>query len=337
MKPTLKDKLGIEYPIFLAPMAGGLVTPEFVAQVSSFGMLGAVPSGYLSLIQIREFVTKVKRHSGKPFSLNLFVDYNVYGTTSIQKPNEILAIERTFDKGCPTSFHVPSTPTMDDLIQLTIDCEVPAVSTTFALLRSTHVDALKDAGILLMTTINSVYELELALETQKPDVLIYQNEQAGGHKGGFTSLPHSDDTTILSAIEQHHDIYCVLAGGIVDKTDIASALNKGFDGVQIGTAFLATQESSANEDYKKAILKNQETAFTTSITGKSARGLKNRLACLDVQTNPGFPYMHYATAGLRKTAKAHGDMDYQSLWCGNGIVRINTLPTLSDFMKGLIS
>ena len=186
-----------------------------------------------------------------------------------------------------------------------------------------------------MTTINSVYELEVALKTQQSDVLIYQNALAGGHKGGSTSLPHSEEVAILESIQQHRNTHCVLAGAIVSKQDINTALSKGFDGVQIGTAFLATQESSANEEYKAAILHNTETTFTTRITGRPARGLKNRISCLDIQENLGFPYMHYATANLRKMAKSREDLNFQSLWCGDGIAKINNIPTLNDYMKAL--
>lgn len=127
----------------------------------------------------------------------------------------------------------------------------------------------------------------------------------------------------------------MLSGGIVNKQDINIALSKGFHGVQIGTAFLATQESSANEKYKNAILSNTETTFTTSITGREARGLKNKISCLTIEKNLGFPYMHYATANLRKLAKLHDDLEFQSLWCGNGISKIHSIPNLKNYMETL--
>ncbi len=335
MKSALQQKLDIKYPIFQAPMAGGVLSPGFVAQVSNYGMLGAVPSGYLSLDQAQEFIEEVKKQTSRPFSLNLFVDYMAYSDRPIKKPDEIVSIEQAYDEESFPTFCIPSLPSVDDLIQLAINCAVPVVSTTFGLLGPFHVTALKTAGIKIMTTINSVYELELALKNQQPDVLIYQNALAGGHKGGFTSLPYDDETAILEAIRQHRNTHCVLAGAIVGKEDVSAALSRGFDGVQIGTAFLATQESSANKEYKRAILNNRETAFTTSITGRSARGLRNRIASLDIQENLGFPYMHYATANLRKLAKSRGDPDFQSLWCGDGIAGIDTLPTLSEYMEAL--
>ena len=334
---TLQNKLGIKYPIFQAPMAGGILSPAFVAQVCNFGLLGAVPSGYLSLSQTSAFIEEVKKQTDLPFALNLFVDYEIYNShIQIKKPDEIIEIERIYDKESSYTFHLPSQPNIDTLIQLAIDCAVPVVSTTFGLLSPTHVEALKSAGIKIMTTINCVYELSIALKTQQPDILIYQNSQAGGHKGGSTSLPHSTEEEIVEYMDKQRNVYYVLAGSIVNKIDVDLALSKGFDGVQIGTGFLATQESSANNEYKRAIIKNTETAFTTSITGRPARGLINHIACLSIQNNLGFPYMHYATANLRKLAKTSGELDFQSLWCGNGISKIHNILTLNDYMESLI-
>lgn len=333
---TLQHKLGIKYPIFQAPMAGGILSPDFVAQVCNYGLLGSVPSGYLSLDQTHVFIEEVKKKTYQPFSLNLFVDYEIYNShIPIKKPDKIVEIERIYDKESSSIFYLPPQPNVGDLIQLAIDCAVPVVSTTFGLLSPIHVASLKAAGIKIMTTTNCVYELDIALKTQQPDVLIYQNVHAGGHKGGSTSLPHSEEAEIVEYMNKNHNAHYVLAGAIVNKQDIDLALSKGFDGVQIGTAFLATQESSANKEYKEAILRNTETAFTTSITGRSARGLINHISCLAIHENLGFPYMHYATTNLRKLAKSCGELDFQSLWCGNGIAKIDNIPTLNNYMKSL--
>ena len=337
MKQALLKKLNIIHPILQAPMAGGIVSPEFVAQVCEFGFLGGIPSGYLSLSQTKEFIQKVKAKTDKPFSLNIFVDYTKYGNTSINKPVEIVALERSLNEESEDSFKIPAIPSIDNLIQLVIDSAIPVLSTTFGLLSPNHIEILKENNIKIMTTINSIYELELALKCQGSDILIYQNAQAGGHKGGFTSLPHSDEFSILKHLESYPYTECVLAGGIVTRKDIDNALNMGFCGVQIGTGFLATQESSASDTYKEAIVTHQETALTMSITGKAARGLKNTISRLEVKENLGFPFMHYATSGLRKTAKSIDNREYQSLWCGDGISKVNTLPTLHDYMSGLVA
>lgn len=336
MRVTIQEKLGIKYPIFQAPLAGGIISADFVARVSAFGFLGTIPGGYLSLEQIRAFVQGVKEKTNKPFSLNLFVDYSPYDETLLRKPPEIIEQEKRLSADFSPFFSIVPPPSMDALVSLVIELAVPIVSTTFALLTPGHADKLKSAGVVIMTTVNSVYELNLALNTLSSDIFIYQNSRAGGHKGGFTSLPYSTESEILDSLKNHNEAYCVLAGGIVSKEDVAIALKKGFDAVQIGTAFIATQESRATDDYKMALVQHKKTVCTTSITGKVARGLQNQLAGLEITANLGFPYMHFATTALRSLAKAQGDIDNQSLWCGEGIIKITEILALDELMKSWI-
>jgi nitronate monooxygenase len=339
MKQALNDILAIDHPVLQAPMAGGITTPDFVAQISDFGMLGSIASGYMTIEQVSSFIDQVQALTTAPVSFNLFVDYDDYGQDSFVKPQEIVQIETGLGLAEDHSFTIPPPPTMGDLIALLIDRKVSIVSTTFGLLKDDDVIALKQAGIILMTTVNSVSEADIAIQTQDSDILIFQNADAGGHKGGFSEDSHSDISVFSSAMQRYPDRHFVMAGGIVTRDDIRQALKMGFAGVQIGTGFLATSESAASQIYKQSIIDatdQDHTMFTTSITGKSARGLKNTLAQLALKHNPRFPHMHYATAALRKHAKALGNSEYQSLWAGTGVTRINQLPDLYDYMKSLI-
>lgn len=339
MKYLLTESLGIDYPVIQAPMAGALTSPDFVAQISNFGMLGSIASGYLSLQQVDSFIDKVQALTNAPFMVNIFVDYSDYGQGSLAKPDEIVQIETRLGIDADSSFIVPPSPDMGDLVALLADRRVPIVSTTFGLLKDEDVATLKQAGIKLMTTVNAVAEIDVAIKTQDSDILIYQNTQAGGHKGGFSDDDHSDVSDFFSVMQNHPDRLFVMAGGIVTRDDIERALKIGFAGVQIGTGFLATEQSLASAAYKQSITnaKDQDnTVFTTSITGKQARGLKNALAQLEVKSNLGFPYMHYATASLRKHAKTLDNPEYQSLWAGTGVTKINEIPTLQDYMESLV-
>lgn len=339
MKHLLIELLGIDYPIIQAPMAGGLTTPDFVANVSNFGMLGSIASGYLTIEQVSSFIDHVQALTDAPYSINLFVDYDEYGQDRFAKPHEIVQIELGLGLKEDTSFTIPPPPAMSDLIALLIDRKVPIVSTTFGLLKDEDVTSLKQAGITLMTTVNSVSEVEIAIRTQDSDILIYQNTHAGGHKGGFSETEHSDETDFVSVMQNHPDRLFIMAGGIVTRDDVSHALKMGFAGVQIGTGFLATSESAASQIYKQSIINatdQDDTMFTTSITGKSARGLKNTLAQLTLKHDPRFPHMHYATASLRTHAKALGNPEYQSLWAGTGVAKINEITALSDYMTSLI-
>ena len=111
--------------------------------------------------------------------------------------------------------------------------------------------------------------------------MIYQNAQAGGHKGGFSDDDHSDVSDFFSVMQNHPDRIFFIAGGIVTRDDIERALKTGFASVQIGTGFLVTEQSLASAAYKQSITnaKDQDnTVFTTSIKGKQKRGLKIRVS-----------------------------------------------------------
>lgn len=336
---TLTELLNIDHPVVQAPMAGGITTSGFVADVSNFGMLGSMASGYLSLEQVDSFIGHVQAQTTAPFSVNIFVDYDDYGQDSFAKPQEIIQIETGLGLEEDHSFTIPPPPSMRDLVTLLIDRKVPVVSTTFGLLKDDDVAALKQAGIVLMTTVNAVDEIDIAIQTQDSDILIFQNAHAGGHKGGFSNGGHSDVTVFSAAMRRHPDKPFIMAGGIVTRDQIEQALKMGFAGVQIGTGFLATKQSAASQAYKQSIIDatdQDDTMFTTSITGKSARGLKNTLAQLALIHNMGFPHLHYATASLRKYAKAIDNLEYQSLWAGTGVTSINGIPDLHDYMQSLV-
>lgn len=320
-------------------MAGGITTPEFIAKVSNFGILGAIPSGYMPLKQVQEFIESVKTLTSKAFSVNLFVDYNCYSQEPLTKPKEILKIESELGILKESKFTIPSPPSMSDLIELLIEQDVPVVSTTFGLLKEAEIATLKKAGTLIMTTVNSVEEATIALETQDSDILIYQNSNAGGHQGGFKYDIYSTEVKFTSFMQRYDEKYLVMTGGIVTCNDVKCTLKKGFDGVQIGTGFLTTYESTASKEYKKALIaetRHDATMFTTSITGKKARGIKNTLTLLDIQNNPGFPHMHYATMSLRKYAKDVGNTEFQSLWAGSGINKIEKIEPLNEYMTALV-
>jgi len=70
---VLARRLGIHYPIILAPMAGGPSTPELVAAVSEAGGLGSLGAGYLTPEAIRSAIRDVRARTGRPFAVNLFI------------------------------------------------------------------------------------------------------------------------------------------------------------------------------------------------------------------------------------------------------------------------
>jgi nitronate monooxygenase len=135
--------------------------------------------------------------------------------------------------------------------------------------------------IVLIGTATTVDEA-IALEQAGVDVIAASGFEAGGHRGSF--LQPSEDSLIgtMALVPQVVDavgLPVVAAGGFGDARGIVAAFALGADGVQMGTAFLACEESGANTLHRKALLSGQarQTALTRGFTGRLARGIKNRL------------------------------------------------------------
>src|SRR3954447_8969101 len=72
-RETLLQRLRIQHPIFLAPMAGGPSTPELAAAVSNAGALGSIGVEYLTVDQTRDAIRRTRELTDKPIHVNLFV------------------------------------------------------------------------------------------------------------------------------------------------------------------------------------------------------------------------------------------------------------------------
>ncbi len=113
----------------------------------------------------------------------------------------------------------------------------------------------------------------------------------------------------------------IAAGGIADGRGFAAAFALGAAGVQVGTAYLFTPESTISDLHRDALrgARDDETALTNVFSGKPARGLLNRVmrevGPMSDQT-PAFPTAGNALAPLKAKAESAGSSDFSSLWSG---------------------
>lgn len=115
----------------------------------------------------------------------------------------------------------------------------------------------------------------------------------------------------------------IAAGGIVDGRGIAAAMTLGADAVQIGTAFLACDESGASDLHRKLLFREeaQNTGLSRAFTGRLARGIYHRFASEMKVHEPLFakyPAQSWIVAPLRAAALAQGRHDLVALWAGQG-------------------
>ncbi|HET8871989.1 MAG TPA: nitronate monooxygenase, partial [Aquabacterium sp.] len=129
---------------------------------------------------------------------------------------------------------------------------------------------------------------------------------------------------LVPQVVQAVKVPVVAAGGIADAQGIAAALALGAAGVQLGTAFLLTPESTITAVHRKALqtAQGRPTALTNLYSGRPARGLKNRLMRELGPISPlapAFPAASAALAPLRAAAEHRDDDGFSPLWCGQNL------------------
>ena len=132
--------------------------------------------------------------------------------------------------------------------------------------------------------------------------MIAQGSEAGGHRGSF-AVPFEQamvgTMALVPQVVDAIDIPVVASGGIMDGRGIAAALALGASAVQLGTAFLTSEEAGISDVYKEAILAagEHETRITRAFSGRPARGIVNRfMSDVDASgTALPFPYQNALT------------------------------------------
>eukprot|EP01033_Poteriospumella_lacustris_P011385 gene11385-8102_t len=330
-------------PIIQAPMAGGINTPAFVAEVVKTGCVGSFGFAYSSPQSIASDLRAVATTAPGPIHANFFIfgeppEWNA--SLHAQALKELQGIPFAADVTFPAEVtHVPSlAQSLEPIWQ-----QPPALLTFhFGIPSPDIIHKAQSLGVLVGCTATSRDEA-VAIEAAGCDFIVAQGIEAGGHRGTF----HPDgvgDTRLslldlLAALQQGTPavtLPIVGAGGIMTGTDIDRCLRRGCAAVQMGTAFLTTHESGASLSYKRVLLqqdvaaRQRKVCFTKGFSGRSAQGLCNAFtehmktateanAAADPtpqRVTLPFPYQNTLTTALRKKAVAMENVEYQSLWAG---------------------
>jgi len=340
MDTRITAALDIEHPILQAPMAGGPTTAALVAAVSNAGGLGSLGAAYLSPEKLREQVGEIRALTDRPFNVNLFVPspFEV-DPERIQRANELLAPYREElgiqSPGMPASFEQD----FGEQLEVVLEERVPVFSFTFGSLAPDLAGRLKEKGTKMIGTATTVRE-GLRLEEDGVDVVVAQGFEAGGHRGTFLGDPANALIGTMALVPQMVDalsVPVVASGGIMDGRGLAAALALGAGAAQMGTAFLACEESGAHPEFKRAVLEaaEDETAITRAFSGRAARGIKNRFLT-EVGADEGglapFPVQNALTRDVRSAAQEQDRPEFMSLWAGQG-VRLARRATAADLVR----
>ncbi|WP_299584637.1 nitronate monooxygenase [uncultured Microbulbifer sp.] len=334
MQPLLQT-LGISHPILQAPMVG-VSTPELAAAVSNAGGLGAIGLGAYSPQKAAETIRQTRELTGHPFNVNVFCHRPAIANTDREAAwlNHLAPYFKEFDTLPPQELHepYPSFIGNENMLAVLLEEKPAVVSFHFGLPEQAAISALKEAGITLIATATNPEEAQLA-EDAGMDALVAQGVEAGGHRGVF--VPEEDREigtfTLVRLLCCQSNLPVIAAGGIMDGAGIHAALSLGASAVQMGTAFILSPESAANENYRKALKSERvyNTAITANISGRPARGLANRFY-RELDKNapalPDYPICYSAGKALASASTVADSDDFVVQWAGQGAPLSRALP-----------
>lgn len=191
---------------------------KLASAVSNSGGLGLIGAGSMYPDVLREHIQKCKKATDKPFGVNVPMLY----------------------------------PNIEEIIQIIIEEEVKIVFTS-AGNPKTWTSHLKEKGIIVVHVVSSS---KFALKAQEAgvDAVVAEGFEAGGHNG----REETTTFTLIPMVKQQINIPLIAAGGIATGRGMLAAMALGADGVQMGSRFAASFESSSHENFKKTITEVKE-------------------------------------------------------------------------------
>jgi len=162
-----------------------------------------------------------------------------------------------------------------------LEAKPEVVSFHFGLPEPEIVEAIKSAGIFVLSSATTVAEARL-LERRGVDAVIAQGTEAGGHRATFTGIHMAQQSGLFSLLPQVVDavrVPVIAAGGVADGRTAAAAFMLGASAVQLGTAFLRCEETNMRDAHRAALTDATDscTVVTDMISGRPARFIRNRL------------------------------------------------------------
>jgi enoyl-[acyl-carrier protein] reductase II len=191
---------------------------KLASAVSNAGGLGLIGAGSMYPEVLREHIQKCKKATSNPFGVNVPMLY----------------------------------PNIEEIMQIIVEEGVKIVFTS-AGNPKTWTSFLKEKGI---TVVHVVSSSKFALKAQEAgvDAVVAEGFEAGGHNG----REETTTLTLIPMVKENISIPLIAAGGIASGKGMLAAMVLGADGVQMGSRFAASIESSAHIDFKKTILETQE-------------------------------------------------------------------------------
>ena len=301
----MQNRINDLFGIKYPVVSGGMVWcsgGRLAAAVSEAGGLGLIGAGSMTPDILRENIRKCRSLTNKPFGVNVPLIYA-----------EIDAIMRVIDE------------------------EKVKIVFTSAGNPKTWTKSLKDKGIIVAHVVSSSKFAQKARDAGV-DAIVAEGFEAGGHNG-------REETSTMVLIPQVRlavDIPLIAAGGIATGEGLAAAIALGAEGVQIGTRFALTEESSAHENFKKACLGLPE-GETMLILRKLSptRMIKNEFfkQLIDAENRGASSDELLEIIGRGRTKKGifEGDLADGELEIGQACSLVEKIESVESVMQSLIA
>ncbi len=341
---NLLARIGVEHPIFQAPMGGGPSTPELVAAVSNAGGLGSLAAPYMKPEEIVAAGRKIRTLTDRPFHVNLFS--GGYATKNDIDPGPMLAAlgaaHQALGLPPPELPELPRDPFPEQL-EAVLEVRPALFSFSFGIPPLETLRRVRAGGTLIAGTATTVAEARL-LADAGVDAIAAQGAEAGAHRGTFAGPFESSMVSMLDLVRgivAEVGLPVLAAGGIMDGRDVVRALSAGATAAVLGTAFLVCPESGAPEVHKRAILESMHdtTVVTRAYSGRPARGIENefirRIHGGGIEILP-FGLQNSLTRPMRTASAKRGDPGFLSLWAGTGAPRARAMPA-ADLVRTLVA
>jgi nitronate monooxygenase len=338
----LQRLLGLRYPIVQGPFGGGLSSTALTVAVSEAGGLGSFGAYTLRPEALAELVAELKKATTSPFAVNLWVPQpgeRELRLTESEHRRQVLRLRPYLrELGLPDPAAEPRQLDFGAQAQALLDAGPPVLSFVMGLPPGEIVTEARRRGIATIGTATTVDEA-VAIEEAGLDAVVASGSDAGGHRGAFLRPVEESLVGTFSLLPQVADavsIPVIAAGGIADPRGVVAALVLGADAVQIGTAFLATDESAASAAHKDALHRPEarNTVLTRVFSGRTARSISNRFVremSVHGDDLPPYPLQNALTTGIRAAANQRGIADLVHLWAGQAAPLTRAIPAAALF------
>jgi len=299
-----------------------------VVAVSEGGGLGSFGVHHLEPEGIRDVAAQIRSRTSRAFALNLWIPLGDSDDPQLSDAQWRAACDLLRPYFEELGVDLPQrparfSPRYEDQVEAVLELRPKVFSFVFGVPSAQVLDRCRSAGVATVGAATTPAEAKL-LADAGVDLVVATGFEAGGHRVSFLAEPETCLTGTLALVPQVVDavkVPVIAAGGMADGRGIAAALKLGASAAQIGTAFLACEESNAAPLHREKLFSAdaRRTSLTRVFTGRLARSVHNDFIdalASNAHQLPPYPVQNWLTAQFRRAALAAGRTDIISLWSG---------------------